>query len=68
MHNNNIDKLKNLPELDKLNLYHNYDGTFEGDVCVNFCWAAILLINNKIIRKNELFDKKFFILGRFFFM
>ena len=65
---NNIDKLRNLPELDKLNLYHNYDGTFESDVCVNFCWAAILLLNNKIIKKNGLFNKRFFIFWEDFYL
>tara|TARA_B100001057_G_scaffold481741_1_gene556128 strand:+ start:85 stop:942 length:858 start_codon:yes stop_codon:yes gene_type:complete len=63
-----IDKLENLPELNSLNHYHNYDGSFEDDVCVNFCWAAILLLNNKIIKKNGLFDKKFFIFWEDFYL
>jgi len=33
----------------------------EGDICINFCLAAILLLNNKIIRKTGLFNKKIFL-------
>ena len=32
-----------------------------GDTCINFCWAAIMLIDNEIIRKVGLFDKKYFL-------
>ena len=63
-----IDKLENLPELNSLNHYHKYDGSFDYDVCVNFCWAAILLLNNKIIKKTGLFDKKFFIFWEDFYL
>lgn len=64
----NIDKLDNLPELNSLNVYHKYDGTFEGDVCVNFCWAAILLLNNRVIKKIGLFNKKLFIYWEDFYL
>ena len=64
---NNIDKLENLPELNSLNTYHNYDGSFDGDVCVNFCWAAILLLNNNIIKNVGLFEKKLFIFWEDFY-
>ena len=33
----------------------------EGDVCVNFCWAAIFLTNNKIIDQVGLFDERYFL-------
>lgn len=33
----------------------------EGDTCINFCLAAILLINNSIIKKIGLFNKKIFL-------
>lgn len=33
----------------------------EGDICINFCLAAILLLNNKIIKKTGLFNKKIFL-------
>jgi GT2 family glycosyltransferase len=33
----------------------------EGDVCINFCLAAILLLNNKIIKQTGLFNKKYFL-------
>ena len=48
--------------------YHYYDGSFEGDVCVNFCWAAILLLNNKIMRKIGLFNKNLFIFWEDFYL
>ena len=32
-----------------------------GDVCINFSIACILLVNNKIIKKIGLFDKRYFI-------
>ena len=65
---NNIDKLQNLPELNSLNFNHRYDVSFEGDVCVNFCWAAILLLNNKIIRDIGLFNKRLFIFWEDFYL
>lgn len=63
-----IDKLENLPELNSLNSYHKYDGSFEGDVCVNFCWAAIWLLNNSILKDIGLFNKKLFIYWEDFFL
>lgn len=33
----------------------------DGDVCINFSIACILLVNNQIIKKIGLFDKRFFI-------
>jgi GT2 family glycosyltransferase len=33
----------------------------DGDVCINFCLAAILLLNNKIIKQIGLFNKKYFL-------
>ena len=33
----------------------------DGDTCINFCLAAILLINNEIIKKVGLFNKKIFL-------
>jgi GT2 family glycosyltransferase len=33
----------------------------DGDTCINFCLAAILLINNQIIKKVGLFNKKIFL-------
>jgi len=33
----------------------------DGDVCVKFCLAAILLLNNKVISKIGLFNKKIFL-------
>jgi GT2 family glycosyltransferase len=35
--------------------------SISGDVCANFAIACILLVNNKIIRKIGLFDKRYFI-------
>ena len=62
----NIDKLENLPEYysnnkdKKIQEINNrlFNSKIEGDVCVNFCWAAIFLTNNKIIDKVGLFDEK----------
>jgi GT2 family glycosyltransferase len=33
----------------------------DGDICINFCLAAILLLNNKIIKQTGLFNKKYFL-------
>ena len=63
-----IDKLDNLPELNSLNTYHKYDGKFEGDTCVNFCWAAILLLNNRIMKNIGLFEKSLFIFWEDFYL
>lgn len=63
------DNLGNLPELDNRfdderskKIYHKlWETNIEGNVCVNFCWAAILLVNNDVIKKVGLFNKKIFI-------
>ena len=65
----NIDKLENLPEYysnnkdKKIQEINNrlFNSKIEGDVCVNFCWAAIFLTNNKIIDQVGLFDEKYFL-------
>ena len=70
-----IDKLENLPELNskEANLvkskFNNYfpKNIINGDVCVNFCWAAVLLLNNEIIKKIGLFNKKIFIFWEDFY-
>ena len=64
----NKDKLENLPELNALNSNHKYDGSFEGDTCVNFCWAAIWLLNNRIIKDLGLFNKDQFIYWEDFYL
>jgi len=56
-----IDKLDNLPEFQNLERNNKSKNYFKGDVCVNFCWAAIMLINVDIIKKIGLFNKKIFI-------
>ena len=33
----------------------------DGDTCINFCLAAILLLNNQVIKKIGLFNKKIFL-------
>jgi GT2 family glycosyltransferase len=44
------------------NLNSKLSKTFaEGDICINFCLAAILLLNNKIIKKTGLFNKQIFL-------
>jgi len=74
--NSIIDSLENLPELNfkednlispKANNYENKN-IISGDVCVHFCWAAVLLLNNKIIKKTGLFNKKIFIFWEDFFL
>tara|TARA_Y100000590_G_scaffold429419_1_gene541976 strand:+ start:515 stop:1387 length:873 start_codon:yes stop_codon:yes gene_type:complete len=65
----NIDKLENLPEYysndkdKKIKEINNklFNSMIEGDVCVNFCWAAIFLTNNKIIDQVGLFNEKYFL-------
>jgi len=64
----NKDKLENLPELNALNSNHKYNGSFEGDTCVNFCWAAIWLLNNRIIKDLGLFNKEQFIYWEDFYL
>jgi len=71
-----IDYLDNLPELhskteDLASIKINESLSrkiLEGDVSVNFCWAAIMLLNNQIIRKTGLFNKKMFIFWEDFFL
>ena len=71
-----IDYLDNLPELHSKtkDLFSKNINEIlsrkklEGDTSVNFCWAAIMLLNNKIIRKTGLFNKKIFIFWEDFFL
>ena len=63
-----IDKLDNLPELNNLQKHFPVSNNFHGDVCVNFCWAAIILVNNDIIRKSGLFEKKIFLFWEDFYL
>ncbi len=64
-----IDKLENLPEFysnsenEKINEINQnlYNALPEGDMCVNFSWAAVFMTNNKVIKKHGLFDEKYFI-------
>ncbi len=66
-HNRNIDHIEVLPEIAAK--FHKIDtnknklekNLLHGDTCINFCWAAIMLLNNSIIRKTKLFDKKYFL-------
>ncbi len=64
-----IDSLDNLPEQkqfekNKKTINHNFDD----DVCIFFCWAAILMINNKILKKTGLFNKRIFIFWEDFYL
>jgi len=44
------------------NLNYRLSKTFiDGDTCINFCLAAILLLNNQVIKKSGLFNKKIFL-------
>ena len=64
-----IDELDNLPELKQLEKNKVKPiNNFEDDVCVFFCWAAIYLINNKILKKIGLFNKKMFIFWEDFYL
>jgi len=63
-----IDNLQNLPEQYNLQSPNLIDHYFHGDTCINFCWAAILLLNNNIIRKVGLFNKKLFIFWEDFYL
>ena len=65
--NKNIDYIEVLPEIaDK---FHNIKSSENklnknllfGDACISFCWAAIMLLNNSVIKKTKLFDKKYFL-------
>ena len=63
----NIDYIEVLPEIaDK---FHNIKSNKNklnknllfGNACISFCWAAIMLLNNSVIKKTKLFDKKYFL-------
>ena len=79
INNNNeiVDKLENFPEYGKNVIRSLHEKTInfqienkfiEGDTCVNFCWAAILLLNNEIIKKTGLFNKKIFLFWEDFYL
>jgi GT2 family glycosyltransferase len=64
-----IDELTNLPELNKKDVSINENKyLFEGDMCVNFTVAAVMLIKNSVIRKFGLFNKKIFLYFEDYFM
>ena len=64
-----IDNLELLPEKGK-SIQRNsfeqkisdqlYNTFIEGDSCIMYCWGAIMLVNNDVVKKIGLFDKKFF--------
>ena len=68
--NNNVsDFLDNIPELKQLEKTNkNVDNQIYGDASIFFCWAAILLLNNEIIKKTGLFNKKIFIFWEDFYL
>ena len=62
--NTNIDILECLPEV--ASKFDNQSSInkkklMSGDTCINFCWGAIMLLNNEIIQKTKLFNKKYFL-------
>ena len=61
--NINIDYLECLPEITSNYNYLDNDKKklISGDTSINFCWAAIMLLNNKIFENIDLFDKKYFL-------
>ena len=61
--NDNIDYLECLPEITSSYNYLNNDKKklISGDASISFCWAAIMLLNNKIFKNIKLFDKKYFL-------
>jgi N-acetylglucosaminyl-diphospho-decaprenol L-rhamnosyltransferase len=63
-----IDKLDNIPELHQLEKNNKSDNHFFGDVCVNFCWAAVMMLNLKVINNVGLFNKKIFIFWEDFYL
>ena len=65
---NLIDYLDNLPELKQLEKTKDIDHRFHGDTSIFFCWAAILLLNNDIIKKTGLFNKNIFIFWEDFYL
>ena len=62
-----VDNLQNLPEQNNPHLKNIKTHYFYGDTCINFCWAAILLLNNNVIKKVGLFNKKLFIFWEDFY-
>jgi N-acetylglucosaminyl-diphospho-decaprenol L-rhamnosyltransferase len=65
---NVIDYLDNLPELKQLEKNKDTNHIFHGDTSIFFCWAAILLLNNDIIKKTGLFNKNIFIFWEDFYL
>ena len=61
--NNNLDYLECLPEITSSYNYSKNDKKklISGDTSISFCWAAIMLLNNKIFNNIKLFDKKYFL-------
>jgi len=61
--NNNLDYLECLPEITSSYSYSKNDKKklISGDTSISFCWAAIMLVNNKIFKNIKLFDKKYFL-------
>lgn len=61
--NINIDYLECLPEINSNYKYLDNDKKklISGDTSISFCWAAIMLLNNKIFENIDLFDKKYFL-------
>jgi len=65
--NENFDHIEVLPEIgekfakideNKIGLKKNL---LSGDTCISFCWAAIMLLNNSVVKKVGLFNKKYFL-------
>ena len=65
---NVIDHLDSLPELKQAEKNKDIDHRIHGDSSIFFCWAAILLLNNDIIKKTGLFNKKIFIFWEDFYL
>ena len=65
--NKNIDYIEVLPEIaDKFHNIKSNENKLNknllfGDACISFCWAAIMLLNNSVIKKTRLFNKKYFL-------
>jgi len=64
-----IDELTNLPELNVMDKSSSLKkNSFEGDICVNFNIAAVMLLKNSIIKKYGLFNKKIFLYFEDYYM
>lgn len=64
-----IDELANLPELNAIDKSSSLKkNSFEGDICVNFNIAAVMLHKNIIIQKFGLFNKKIFLYFEDYYM